>query len=527
MAVNSFNVKGSAINFPPQAAPPSSPALGDVYSDASGVLFRWDGASWTSVGVTDAADITYDPAASGLTATDVQAAIDEVEDRVDTAEDDITMINSALGAHIADTTTHGTTGDIVGTSDTQTLTNKTINASNNTVTNIANANIAAAAGIDASKIGGGAVDNTEYSYLDGVTSAIQTQLNGKQVSGNYITALTGDATATGPNSAAITFATVNSNVGSFGSATQAVAVTVNAKGLVTAASSTAIAIPFSQVSGTVPINQGGTGQTSAAASFNALSPMTTSGDIIYGGASGVGTRLPKGSNGQVLTLTSGVPSWTATSGSTPPLITNYLSGSGTHTFTGFPVYVRIRMVGGGGGGSGSSLSSAGNGGTGGNTTFGTSLLVANGGIGGVWASGGGTGGTASLGSGPTGMAISGSYGLGGQYAGAGTRISGGNGGNAPFFSGGGAGGDYSVAGFAGTTNTGGGGQGGGSNAIASIAGSGGGSGGFIDAVISGSTLSGLSGSAAYAVGTGGTAGTAGTLAGGPGADGQLEVTEYY
>lgn len=35
-------------------------------------------------------------------------------------------------------------------------------------------------GIDAVKIGGGSVDNTEFSYLNGVTSAIQTQLDGKQ-----------------------------------------------------------------------------------------------------------------------------------------------------------------------------------------------------------------------------------------------------------------------------------------------------------------------------------------------------------
>lgn len=38
-------------------------------------------------------------------------------------------------------------------------------------------------------------------------------------------------------------------------------------------------------------------------------PMSASGDIIYGGAAGVGTRLAKGSNGQVLTLASGLPSW--------------------------------------------------------------------------------------------------------------------------------------------------------------------------------------------------------------------------
>lgn len=48
-----------------------------------------------------------------------------------------------------------------------------------------------------------------------------------------ITALTGDGTATGPGSSALTLATVNSNVGSFTNAN----VTVNAKGLITAASS--------------------------------------------------------------------------------------------------------------------------------------------------------------------------------------------------------------------------------------------------------------------------------------------------
>lgn len=47
---------------------------------------------------------------------------------------------------------------------------------------------------------------TEIGYLNGVTSSIQTQLNGKQATGNYITALTGDVTASGPGSAAATIA---------------------------------------------------------------------------------------------------------------------------------------------------------------------------------------------------------------------------------------------------------------------------------------------------------------------------------
>lgn len=53
-----------------------------------------------------------------------------------------------------------------------------------------------------------AVTPTELGYVSGVTSAIQTQLNAKQATGNYITALTGDVTATGPGSVASTVAKI-------------------------------------------------------------------------------------------------------------------------------------------------------------------------------------------------------------------------------------------------------------------------------------------------------------------------------
>lgn len=59
---------------------------------------------------------------------------------------------------------------------------------------------------------------------------------------------------------------------------------------------------------TIAIANGGTGQTSAAAAFNALSPMTTAGDIIYGGTSGAGTRLAAGTSSQVL-IGGTTPSW--------------------------------------------------------------------------------------------------------------------------------------------------------------------------------------------------------------------------
>ena len=85
----------------------------------------------------------------------------------------------------------------------------------------------------------------------------------------------------------------------------------------------------------IAIAKGGTGATTKAAAFDALSPMTTSGDIIYGGTSGTGTRLAKGTDGQVLTLASGVPSWSsptgitalATIGSTPNANGGTISGT--------------------------------------------------------------------------------------------------------------------------------------------------------------------------------------------------------
>lgn len=83
------------------------------------------------------------------------------------------------------------------------------------------------------------------------------------------------------------------------------------------------------ISGTLAIANGGTGQTSASAAFNALSPMTTGGDLIYGGASGVGTRLANGSSGQVLTSngTTTAPSWQ----SSPAPATVGFSASATTT----------------------------------------------------------------------------------------------------------------------------------------------------------------------------------------------------
>lgn len=69
--------------------------------------------------------------------------------------------------------------EVVKETTAQTLTNKTIDADQNTITNIENADIKAGAAIDVSKLADGSVSNTEFQYLNGVTSPIQSQLDDK------------------------------------------------------------------------------------------------------------------------------------------------------------------------------------------------------------------------------------------------------------------------------------------------------------------------------------------------------------
>ena len=63
---------------------------------------------------------------------------------------------------------------------TQALTNKTIDSDNHTITNIVNADIKAAAAIDATKIADGSVTSTEFQFINSLSSNAQTQLDAKQ-----------------------------------------------------------------------------------------------------------------------------------------------------------------------------------------------------------------------------------------------------------------------------------------------------------------------------------------------------------
>jgi len=74
------------------------------------------------------------------------------------------------------------TNGLITASSTDTLTNKTIDAdgTGNSITNIENANIKAAAAIDATKIADGSVTSTEFQFINSLSSNAQTQINSKQ-----------------------------------------------------------------------------------------------------------------------------------------------------------------------------------------------------------------------------------------------------------------------------------------------------------------------------------------------------------
>jgi hypothetical protein len=144
----------------------------------------------------EASEISYSNATSGLTATNVQNAIDEVDGNVDNLVTlsgvalDSTTLGTFTGVTIPDSSTvksalqaietsheshtvassgvHGVAGSVVGTSDSQALTNKTIDADLNTISNIENADIKVGANIARSKLASGTANRVVVNDATGV-----------------------------------------------------------------------------------------------------------------------------------------------------------------------------------------------------------------------------------------------------------------------------------------------------------------------------------------------------------------------
>lgn len=70
--------------------------------------------------------------------------------------------------------------EVIDENTTQAVENKSIDADNNMITNIDNNEIKPGAGIEATKIADGSVDNTEFQYINSLSSNAQDQLDAKQ-----------------------------------------------------------------------------------------------------------------------------------------------------------------------------------------------------------------------------------------------------------------------------------------------------------------------------------------------------------
>ena len=130
--------------------------------------------------VTGNTTITGNLTVNGTTTTINSTTVDVVNSfrfegsSADAYETNLTVVDPTADRTI---TLPNATGTVSLLDNTETLTNKTIDADNNTITNIGDDELSS--GISAIKIGNGDVDNTELSYLNGVTSAIQTQIDTK------------------------------------------------------------------------------------------------------------------------------------------------------------------------------------------------------------------------------------------------------------------------------------------------------------------------------------------------------------
>ena len=170
---------------------------GYVLTAASGETSGLSWAAPAAVGTFDSS-IVFE----GATANDYEttlAVTDPTADRTITLPDatGTVALTSDVTTHANLTEAHGATGAVVGTTNTQTLTNKTL-----TSPKINEDVVMSASSTELNILDGATLSTTELNYVDGVTSAIQTQLNNKAASSD-LTTHTGATEAHGATGAVV------------------------------------------------------------------------------------------------------------------------------------------------------------------------------------------------------------------------------------------------------------------------------------------------------------------------------------
>lgn len=239
----------------------------------------------------------------------------------------------------------------------QTLTNKTIAVSSNHITGTVNR--AAQFNSSTGDLEASTVTNTELAFVSGVTSSIQTQLNGKQSSLTFSDSIintSGVITLKGD----VASPTATQYYGTNGSSTlgyynipatgvTSVAMTVPAFLSVSGSPITSSGTLAVSLSGTpLPILNGGSGQTTANAALNALLPSQTGNNGLFLTTNGTNTSWASGGGSSLQIAyvsdqkTSGTNGGTFTSGAwqTRDLTTlttanspGWVSNNGTNNFT--------------------------------------------------------------------------------------------------------------------------------------------------------------------------------------------------
>ena len=196
--------------------------------------------------------------------------------------------------------------------------------------------------------------STKYKYTPSTGTLAATVFSGSGASLTNIPngALTNSSITVGSTAISLgSSATTIAGLTSVTSTTFVGALTGNAS----TATSATTATTAGNVTGTVAIANGGTGQTTASAAFNALSPVTSTGDLIIGSGVNSATRLPIGTNGYVLTSNGTTASWAAATGG----VTQIIAGTNvTISPTGGTGAVTINATGSGGITTGKSIAMA-------------------------------------------------------------------------------------------------------------------------------------------------------------------------